>query len=209
MNFNKPYFSKSIKEFWNRWHISLSTWLRDYVYFPLGGSKCSKTRKFFNVMATFLVSGMWHGAGITFVIWGLLHGLFVYLSPKSINQHAGFIKNVTTTIATFLVATFLWIFFRSDNLTVASTFISRMFVDWQIDVNTIQLSILPFDGHNTCITKFLVVFVFIFLLAFKEWNDVYKAIRVRTWMSSAWFVFMICSIFLFGKFGGGFIYGNF
>lgn len=209
MNFNKPYFSRSIKEFWNRWHISLSSWLRDYVYFPLGGSRCSKIRKFINIMVTFLVSGMWHGAGLTFIIWGLLHGLFVHLSPKSINKYASYRVKVITTLITFLIATFLWIFFRSDNLTIALTFMGRMFTDLQLNLTSIQQSILPFDNHNTCVAKFLVVSGFIFILGFKEWNDVYKKIRVRTWMSDAWFIFMICSIFLFGKFGVGFIYGNF
>lgn len=209
MNFNKPYFSRSIKEFWNRWHISLSTWLRDYVYFPLGGSRCSKTRKFINIMLTFLVSGIWHGAGLTFIVWGLLHGLFVHLSPKSINKAASCRVKLITTLLTFFIATFLWIFFRAGNMTIALTFIGRMFTDMQLNFTAIQQSILPFDNHNTCVSKFLVVSGFIFILGFKEWNDVYKKINTKAWMSDVWFIFMICSIFLFGKFGVGFIYGNF
>lgn len=209
MNFNKPYFSRSIKEFWNRWHISLSSWLRDYVYFPLGGSRCSKSRKFINIMVTFLVSGIWHGAGLTFIVWGLLHGLFVHLSPKTINKAASCRVKVITTLLTFFIATILWIFFRSENMTVAITFIGRMFTEMQLNFTAIQQSILPFDNHNTCVSKFLVVSGFIFILGFKEWNDVYKKINIKAWMNDVWFIFMICSIFLFGKFGAGFIYGNF
>lgn len=75
-NFNTPYFSRSIKEFWRRWHISLSTWFRDYLYIPLGGNRCSRIRRYLNLMITFLVSGFWHGAGWTFIIWGGVHGAY-------------------------------------------------------------------------------------------------------------------------------------
>ena len=78
-NFKTPYFSTTIKEFWSRWHISLSSWFKDYVYIPLGGNRCSKLRHYFNLLATFLVSGLWHGANITFVIWGGIHGLLQIL----------------------------------------------------------------------------------------------------------------------------------
>ncbi len=75
-NFKQPYFSKSIKEFWRRWHITLSSWFKDYLYFPLGGNKCGKLRNYFNIMVVFLVSGLWHGAGLNYIIWGGLHGIF-------------------------------------------------------------------------------------------------------------------------------------
>lgn len=75
-NFKSPYFSISIKEFWSRWHISLSTWFRDYVYIPLGGNRVSKGRGYLNLMVTFLVSGLWHGANYTYIVWGGIHGLF-------------------------------------------------------------------------------------------------------------------------------------
>ena len=75
-NFNTPYFARSVKEFWGRWHISLSTWFRDYLYIPLGGNRCSNIRKSFNILVTFLVSGLWHGANFTFIAWGAIHGIF-------------------------------------------------------------------------------------------------------------------------------------
>ena len=84
-NFDTPYLSISIKEFWRRWHISLSSWLRDYVYFPLGGSRCSKMRKHLNVAITFLVSGLWHGAKWSFIAWGLLHGIYQIVGDLSIS----------------------------------------------------------------------------------------------------------------------------
>jgi len=75
-NFKQPYFAVSIKDFWRRWHMSLSSWFRDYVYIPLGGGRCSKCKKYRNLFLTFLVSGLWHGASLTFVVWGMIHGIY-------------------------------------------------------------------------------------------------------------------------------------
>lgn len=93
-NFDTPYLSISIKEFWRRWHISLSSWLRDYVYFPLGGSRCSKMRKHLNVAITFLVSGLWHGAKWSFIAWGLLHGIYQIVGDLSISVRKKFVSGL-------------------------------------------------------------------------------------------------------------------
>lgn len=128
-NFRSPYFSTSIKEFWGRWHISLSTWLKDYVYIPLGGSRCSKARHYLNLMVTFLVSGLWHGANWTFVAWGGMHGLVqiaedVAKKPLSILK-----KNKITAIPVGLVVFALcnigWVFFRADSFSDAFYVISN------------------------------------------------------------------------------------
>ena len=208
-NFNKPYYSRTIKEFWSRWHISLSTWLRDYVYISLGGNRCSKARYFLNVMITFLVSGIWHGAGLTFIVWGLLHGLFVYLSPKSLSKTSNKMLICGSVLVTFFLNILLWIFFRSESVRDAAKFIWRMFTDVRLDLQSIQLSILPFDNRNTCIAKLMVVLGFILVLGLKEWNDVFGKMKPKAWMRSVWYIFLISSILLFGKFGSGFIYGNF
>lgn len=120
-NFKSPYFSKSIKEFWSRWHISLSTWFRDYVYIPLGGNRCSKLRNKANLMITFFASGLWHGAGWTFVIWGGIHGILQVIEktihitpPKSKNAKRFF--NVISTLVVFALCSFAWVFFRAENL---------------------------------------------------------------------------------------------
>lgn len=209
VNFNKPYYSRTIKEFWSRWHISLSSWLRDYVYISLGGNRCSKVRYFFNVMLTFLVSGMWHGAGMTFIVWGLLHGLFVYLSPKTLSKTNNKVLVCGSVLVTFCISMMLWIFFRSESVYDAGMFIRRMFTDIHFDMTSIQLSVLPFDNRNTCIAKLMVIVGFILVLGLKEWNDVFGKMKGKAWMRSVWYIFMICSILLFGKFGSGFIYGNF
>lgn len=136
-NFNYPYFSRDIAEFWRRWHISLSTWFRDYVYIPLGGSRGSKIQQLRNVMIIFLVSGLWHGANWTFVIWGLLHALFflpILLLGKN-RQHVAdiatmkwlpSISDILKILITFSLTCFAWIFFRANNLTQAVDYIKSL-----------------------------------------------------------------------------------
>ena len=126
-NFDHPYLAKTVGDFWRRWHISLSSWLRDYVYIPLGGSRVALPRIYFNLIATFLVSGIWHGAGWTFVIWGLLHGVFqcVGRATKSFWERAKFPAFVRIFI-TFCLVTFAWIFFRAQSLGQAATIIRKI-----------------------------------------------------------------------------------
>ncbi|MDD2992431.1 MAG: MBOAT family protein [Pygmaiobacter sp.] len=136
-NFNRPYGARSIGEFWDRWHISLSRWLRDYVYIPLGGSRCNLARTCLNIFLVFFVSGLWHGAGLTFVAWGALHGLYNLLSrltrtPRSwvadklhlakIPLVHGFFQRLYT----FFIVSFAWVFFRSESLQSALLFLSRI-----------------------------------------------------------------------------------
>lgn len=117
-NFRQPYFSVSITDFWRRWHISLSRWLKDYVYIPLGGSRCGKLACYRNILVTFLVSGIWHGANWTFVLWGALHGVFQVLEKWSglNNRQKRIWLIIPRVIVTFLIVNFLWILFRVDNL---------------------------------------------------------------------------------------------
>jgi alginate O-acetyltransferase complex protein AlgI len=127
-NFNYPYISKSIKEFWRRWHISLSSWFRDYLYISLGGNKISKSRTYLNLFIVFFATGLWHGASWNFVVWGLFHGFFIVF------ERIGFDKILTkfwTPIQhfyTLLIVIIGWVFFRSDNLESAVLFIKKMFI---------------------------------------------------------------------------------
>lgn len=123
-NFYAPYFSRGFGDFWRRWHISFSSWLRDYVYIPLGGSRCSESRHFANLMITFLVSGLWHGAGMNFALWGILHGLLSYLSPR--------VKALRNPLITFILVMLLWIPFRSENISASILYFTRMFSDVHI-----------------------------------------------------------------------------
>lgn len=123
-NFNAPYFSKSIAEFWSRWHISLSTWFRDYLYIPMGGNRVSELRNYFNLFFVFLLSGLWHGASWNFVIWGAIHG-FLMIFQRFGERHfkkklsASFLANTFKLVITFVMVMLAWIFFRAAGLTKA------------------------------------------------------------------------------------------
>lgn len=135
-NFNCPYFSSSVREFWSRWHISLSQWFRDYLYIPLGGNRCSKVRNYFNLLITFLVSGLWHGSNWTFVIWGGLHGIAQITEKafflKSKNKIDNRFKKVVRIFLTFVFVSFTWIFFRANSITEAISAIKLLFTGWNI-----------------------------------------------------------------------------
>jgi len=208
-NFIRPYFSTNIIEFWNRWHISLSSWLKDYIYIPLGGSRCSKLRRKINVMIVFLVSGLWHGSGLNFVIWGAYHGVLNILTPRNIVcKHK--IKSFLMTCLNFLLVTFGWIFFGSPTLGKAVSFLKGMFVGLSFSVNDIQAAILPFTNDNTCVAFFLTVLLFIAMLGCRELYEERKRLKSTHIASNVWQVFLLTSIILFGEFSAsGFIYANF
>ncbi|RMH56596.1 MAG: MBOAT family protein [Candidatus Hydrogenedentota bacterium] len=137
-NFAYPYFSRDIAEFWRRWHISLSTWFRDYLYIPLGGSRCNTTKKIRNTFAIFLVSGFWHGANWTFLAWGTLHACFFLplLLANRNRRHLGIVseKNalpslseLRSIITTFALVTLGWVFFRSNSLATAMHILNKIF----------------------------------------------------------------------------------
>ena len=138
-NFDRPYFSKSIPEFWRRWHISLGAWFKDYLYFPLGGSRVSKLLKYRNVMIVFLVSGLWHGASWNFLIWGFLHGIYqvidLTISPFVLKliqflkiNRSSFGYKLWKVSLTFSLVAFAWIFFRANTLSDASYIVKNLFV---------------------------------------------------------------------------------
>ncbi|GHV06785.1 alginate O-acetyltransferase [Spirochaetia bacterium] len=127
-NFRKPYFSQSITEFWRRWHISLSTWLKDYLYIPLGGNRKGPGRQKLNLLITFLISGLWHGAAWHFVFWGLLHGLFQIIErsvPERINAALNKVPALRVCI-TFLLVCFAWVFFRAGSLPDAFLIVRKL-----------------------------------------------------------------------------------
>lgn len=140
-NFNTPYMSESITEFWRRWHISLSSWLRDYLYIPLGGSRCSVVRGCFNTLVTFLISGLWHGAKWTYIVWGGIHGIYIVIErlTKNIKIKICDIFGICTTnfssalfrkLGTFILVDFAWIFFRAPSMQEAVMIINRMVTKW-------------------------------------------------------------------------------
>jgi hypothetical protein len=127
-NFNHPYLSASVKDFWRRWHISLSTWFASYVYIPLGGSRCNRIRHYRNLMITMLASGLWHGANWTFVCWGGIHGLMlvVYDAFHKLMKGHRLMPAVVSIFATWVVVTLAWVFFRANSLTDAFTVLGKI-----------------------------------------------------------------------------------
>ena len=126
-NFNFPYISQSITEFWRRWHITLSSWIKDYLYIPMGGNRVAVPRMYFNLVLAFFISGFWHGAAWTFIVWGLYHGFFLILDRLGLKKVLERIGKLPAVIFTFFVAMVGWIFFRADNLTYAFAYLRRMF----------------------------------------------------------------------------------
>ena len=162
-NFNNPYFSRDIAEFWRRWHISLTTWFRDYIYIPLGGSRTTKAKIVRNTFIIFLVSGFWHGANWTFIIWGAFHALLFlplillgknrkYTDNIASNRSFPTFKELLQILLTFLLATFGWIIFRSDDITQAMQFFRGIF----------NISIISIPMISKC-------FIFIAIMLIVEW----------------------------------------
>ena len=142
-NFRQPYFSKNIAEFWRRWHISLSGWFRDYLYIPLGGNRKGTFRKYLNIMIVFLASGLWHGANLTFLIWGALHGMYQIAGSLTLNIRNKLWKKIgikkdskirlfTQISFTFCLVCFGWIFFRADSLSDAFGIIHSAFSSFRL-----------------------------------------------------------------------------
>lgn len=126
-NFNNPYISKNISEFWRRWHITLGRFMKDYLYIPLGGNRGSRSRMFFNLWVVFLISGLWHGAAWTFIIWGAFHGLFLVLDRLFLLKFYKKIGSVPSIIITFIITLVGWVLFRAETLPFAWEYIGKMF----------------------------------------------------------------------------------
>lgn len=220
-NFDQPYFAMSIKDFWRRWHISLSSWFRDYVYIPLGGSRCSKIKKYRNLFLTFLVSGLWHGASLTFVVWGMIHGLYQIAEDmmKPLTDRlmekidvSTFSWRVLKVFKTFVLVDIAWIFFRADTIGSAVYILKKSF-----DLSNIGLILndgiyqLGLDTRNM---NFLVIGMgILFIVGFlKE-----RGINVNLWLSKQNVVFryglywgaLILIIFSLDITGQEFIYFQF
>ena len=146
-NFKSPYFSFSIREFWSRWHISLSTWFRDYVYIPLGGNRVPGWRHCLNLLLTFLVSGFWHGSNVTYLVWGAAHGFLqigeVLLNPKDRQKNAK--KHWWQLPLTFAVLCLTWIFFRAASMEDALWILSKLFHDIERPVNYLKTAVICLD----------------------------------------------------------------
>ncbi len=152
-NFNYPYISKSIKEFWRRWHISLSSWFRDYLYIPLGGNRMGKYRTYINLFIVFFVTGLWHGASWNFIIWGLWHGLFLIIERIGFNKVIERTHSIVQHSYTLLVILIGWVIFRADNLSMAWKFILKMFTfDFNSSYYSQYAEIMTINPFNIIVT---------------------------------------------------------
>ena len=206
-NFRRPYFAVSVTDFWHRWHISLCTWLKDYVYIPMGGSRCSKLRNYWNIFMTFLVSGVWHGANWTFIVWGIWHGI-AQIIEKAIGQqkceYGWFGKTVKIAI-TFLLVNFSMIFVCMPSLGDACRVIAHIF-----DVH--QSMALEITSKHI----FVLMMMGTILLFIKDWTDEFAPHRLSLFENKnhivRWgsYLSVIILILLTGVFDAGqFIYANF
>lgn len=213
-NFRRPYFAKSVKEFWGRWHISLSTWFRDYLYIPLGGNRVPVPKQYLNLMIVFIVSGIWHGASFTYIIWGALHGIYSIIGlvtqrfrraiiEKLDLQNSSFIKGVEI-FSTLVLVTFTWIFFRAESVKDAFTLI----------INLRSFGQMPYMGDG--ISSFGHCIVAILILLAVEVKMEYFPERFNLLTHRLSFVRLatisaaIFLVILFGVFNGGqFIYFQF
>ena len=209
-NFNVPYFSASIKEFWSRWHISLSTWFRDYLYIPLGGNRVNVARWQLNLLFTFVISGFWHGAAWTFVIWGFLHGMYLIISIwkdkwianyyPALSLNKSKILKAVNILIVFHLTLFAWIFFRANNLQDAISIIQKIST-LQLNGLTESLSALSNGQTGRTFFKILLLALFIFIDPIMD-----SITKNKTKISNPvlkWVVYtsLAAALILFGYFG--------
>jgi alginate O-acetyltransferase complex protein AlgI len=218
VNFAQPYFSRSLSEFWHRWHISLSTWFRDYIYIPLGGNRVAVPRHYLNLFVTFLISGLWHGANWTFLLWGGLHGAFLIASHATSGLRARLGRALLLDRSPALLATlqrsstlafvcFAWIIFRAKDVGSAWYILTHL-----VPFSHFNMATLSVGGLAPIDTPFLAFFVVIMFAV--EWWTMHPHRAPRIWRSSAfrWCGFYACaySVIFFGVFGHiDFIYFQF
>ena len=217
-NFNTPYFARNIRDFWSRWHISLSTWFKDYLYIPLGGNRKGKWRKALNLMIVFLVSGLWHGARWNFVAWGGIHGLYQVIGDLSRHTKEKIIKRLQIktecmswkllqTVITFSLVVFAWVFFRADSITDALYFIKRMLIrqtPWALFDGTIYTLGLDATEMNILIFSIIVLLLVDLIKYRKKINLDEFLFEQNIWFEWLVLIVLIGMIFVFGEYGPAF-----
>lgn len=225
-NFERPYFSLSIKEFWRRWHISLSSWLRDYVYIPLGGSRKGRMRKYANLMLTFLVSGIWHGVGMNYLVWGGLHGIYQVaedciskIQKKKVTLDTGLCGKMTKMLhmlLVFVLVDFAWLFFRAADVTTAIEMLRKIAMDFRVA----ELFGDWWFAYGFSKIEYLLMAVVMMLVLWLDIMEEKKCDVLKTlgeqktlvrWSAYVCAVFLITIAFLrmMGSDTGGFLYQNF
>jgi alginate O-acetyltransferase complex protein AlgI len=225
-NFNRPYMAKSIPEFWSRWHISLSTWFRDYLYIPLGGNRVVKWRWYYNIFIVFIISGFWHGASWTFIIWGALHGVYQIFGFMTKDKREALAKKIGLTqfprlhhtlqvLSVFILASFAWIFFRANSLQdagyIAYNAIARVGNISEISVATLG-HLVFLDASPKVFVVAIVAVIVMEIIHYIQNNRSMRATIANwpAWQRWTLYYTFIVFVILFGQFGEGqFIYFQF
>ena len=203
-NFKEPLLSKSITEFWRRWHISLSTWFKDYLYIPLGGNRRGKVRKYFNLILVFLVSGLWHGADLSFVLWGLIHGIFNVLENifglNKKSRRKNILLDSFRRIITFIIVVFAFIYFRAENIHHGNEYLLAI-INNPRSINLLEdLSKTSFGISN--IYPLLCGIIILFdILKYNKINLLEKVLKII--LPIRWLIYLafIFAIIIFGVYG--------
>ena len=215
-NFDSPYMAKSIAEFWRRWHISLSSWLRDYIYIPLGGNRKGTVRKYLNVLIVFAISGIWHGSALTFLVWGLLHAVYQILGfvtqplrDKVVEtlkiDRNGLSHRTMKTIFTFLLVNLAWVFFRANSLEQAITVIKKSFefTPWVLSDLSLYKMGLSRGSFNLGIAGIALLIV-MDILNFNGVEMRERIVKQSIWYRWVIMIGAILAILIFGIWGAGY-----
>ena len=204
-NFDYPYISTSVKEFWRRWHISLSSWFRDYVYIPLGGNRKGKIRTYINLSIIFMLTGIWHGAAWQFLVWGMIHGMFMLIERVGFGEVLQKIPTAFSRFYTLVVVLISWVFFRADNLPAALQYLKNMF----------SFNFSSF-GNIFVVSEFTNLFILVGAIALLATTPIFKALGQTKLGKVAWLnrcghllLFAISVIYLSGLTYNPFIYFKF
>lgn len=217
LNFCQPYFAESISDFWRRWHISLSSWFRDYLYIPLGGGRCKRVKKYRNIMVVFLISGIWHGANWTFIFWGVLNGLLQIIEDYTFpirEKICKFLKIDCTVFShrilkiacTFILSSICWIFFRADSVTDAVFFIRRMFIRWNpwiiFDGTLINCGLKAADWGIVMLA--LLILLIISIMREQKIDLIGNILRQGLWLRYLIYLTGMLAVFAWGVYGLGY-----
>ena len=208
-NFKTPYFSRSIKEFWSRWHISLSTWFRDYLYIPLGGNRVGKIHHCFNLMLTFLDSGLWHGAGINYILWGGIHGFYQIIetisgkNKKGREEKRNPLLNLFSVFLTFMAVCLAWVFFRADSVSHAWRIISLSFHEIGNPYNYFRTAVICLDMSYAYMIYLSIPVLLLTIYDYASLKrDVIAWISSRKpWVRYPVYIFLLLIILLFSEKG--------
>ena len=216
-NFNSPYKAKNISDFWKRWHITLTRFLTKYIYIPLGGNRKGIVRTYLNILIVYLVSGIWHGTGVTFLVWGLLHGIATVLY-RIFKKQFDAVPSVIQWVLTFVFVNITWVFFRADSVDSALALLRQVFVGgWSIQINAALtesllqptfISVLSMLATIDVAVLICFVLALVTVVATKNSNE--KTLLMRTSMGTLIFTYILLAISILSLSGvSSFLYTNF